>query len=390
MINTNILSPRWQNYIFDHGNELNAFWSSHLSSTERHVLFVLGKGFDPRMCTGIKMLLSAGGLGRRDIISINLEEGILSPSRNHIDLVDDNWKYLEEIVSLRCDISKISINIRSEDGRNIGSRNAANIFKKISDFENYTDVIIDISAMPRSIYFPLISKVLYLLDINKNPQTGKMLNLHIFVSESPFLDRHIRDEDVSDRASYIHPFSGGLEKEATAGVPKVWIPLLGEKQEVQLERIYDLVVPDEISPVLPSPSLDPRRGDNLIQEYQGLLFDRLTIEPRNFIYASERNPFEVYRQIRKAIFHYREALGPLGGCKVVLSALSTKLMSVGALLVAYELKQIAHEVQQPEFEIGVAHVESRGYVMDKEHRTSPRDIQSELFGLWLCGECYEP
>jgi len=132
-----------------------------------------------------------------------------------------------------------------------------------------------------------------------------------------------------------------------------------------------------------SPALNPRRGDNLVLEYRDLLFDRLRIEPRNIIYASEWNPFEVYRQIRRTILHYREVLGPLGGCRTVLSALSTKLLSVGALLVAYELKQV-------KVDVGIAHVGSQGYIMDDDLGAQGPQTHSELFGLWLAGECYAP
>jgi hypothetical protein len=118
-------------------------------------------------------------------------------------------------------------------------------------------------------------------------------------------------------------------------------------------------------------------------EYRDFLFDRLRVEPRNFIYGCERNPFEVYRQIRKTVLHYRYALRPLGGCKVVLSALSTKLLSVGALLVAYELKQA-------KYDIGISDVECQGYTIEGAAQLNQLRTQSELFGLWLWGECYGP
>jgi len=142
-------------------------------------------------------------------------------------------------------------------------------------------------------------------------------------------------------------------------------------------------MPDEIAPLLPSPSVNPRRSDDLLLEYRELLFDRFRVEPSNFIFASERNPFEVYRQIRRAVLHYRDALERLGGCKAVLSALSTKLLSVGALLVAYELKR-------SKVDVGVAHVECQGYTMEAATEGDGAKTQSELFGLWLWGECYEP
>jgi len=157
----------------------------------------------------------------------------------------------------------------------------------------------------------------------------------------------------------------------------VWLPLLGEGQQTQLTKIYDLIIPDEISPVLPSPATNPRRADNLIQEYRDLLFDRLRIEPRNLIYVSEHNPFEVYRQLRQAILHFREALLPLGGCKTVLSALSSKLMSLGALFVAYELKQAS-------IDISIAHVESSGYNLESDCH-----VEGRLSSMLLCGEYYD-
>ena len=73
-------------------------------------------------------------------------------------------------------------------------------------------------------------------------------------------------------------------------------------------------------------------------EYQQILFDEQRLDPRNFLYASELNPFEVYRQLRAAVQHYEKVFQLLGGCRVAISPLSSKLMSLGALLVAYEPK----------------------------------------------------
>ena len=133
---------------------------------------------------------------------------------------------------------------------------------------------------------------------------------------------------------------------------------------------------------MPSPSLNPRRGDSLVLEYRDFLFDTLNVEPRNFIYAAERNPFEVYRQIRRTILHYREALKPLGGSKAVLSTLSSKLMSLGVLLVAYELKSL-------KVDVGIAHIEANGYKITEGFDEKAISSKSELFGLWIFGECYE-
>jgi hypothetical protein len=374
--------PRWHNYVMESGPRLETFWKSHLR-TPRDVLFVVGKGFDPRMCLGLQLVLSAGGTGKRDVIALELDEGDSSPSKRYQPLVDENWTVLQRLMVPKGSLSTRELKVWSADGRRIGSRRAAALFGSQRDFNGYSDVVLDISALPRGIYFPLIAKILHLLDKGTVDRRDKKPNFYVMVAEDPILDGRIQDEGVDDTATYVHPFAGRLEMEATADYPKVWIPVLGERQTTQLGRIYDLVAPDEIAPLLPSPSGNPRRSDDLVLEYRELLFDRLRIERSNFIFASERNPFEVYRQIRKAVLHYRDALQPLGGCKAVLSALSTKLLSVGAILVAYELKQA-------NVDVGIADVECQGYIIEVAAEGDLSNTQSELFGLWLWGESYEP
>jgi hypothetical protein len=119
----------------------------------------------------------------------------------------------------------------------------------------------------------------------------------------------------------------------------------------------------------------------MIIEYRELLFDRLRVEPRNIIFVAERNPFEVYRQVRKTVLHYQKALTPLGGCHPIVSSVSTKLLSTGALLAAYELKQF-------KLPVGLAHIEAHGYRIEDEHELPEIATRSSLFGLWLSGECY--
>ena len=123
------------------------------------------------------------------------------------------------------------------------------------------------------------------------------------------------------------------------------------------------------------------RTDNLLVEYRELLFDRLRVDQRNFIYVDEQNPFEVYRELHRTITHYNKALKTLGGCQVVISALGSKLLSIGALLAAYELKDYGSGV-------GIAHVESRGYNFENEKDTEKVLSETTLSTLWLEGDCY--
>ncbi len=133
--------------------------------------------------------------------------------------------------------------------------------------------------------------------------------------------------------------------------------------------------PREVKPFLPFPSRNPRRGDDLVSEYRSLLFDTWEVGPRDFIYANERNPFDIYRQISELARDYEQYLRPLGTANTVVSTNASKLLSLGVFLAAFEHK------------LGVAHVEPTTY---RSGPTPADQGANELFEVWLTGEAYEP
>lgn len=371
---------RWRDYFLREGEHFEKFWQPFLNERKRDVLFVLGHGFDARMCDGIEKVLSLGGEGARDVALLAFHEGSDSHSNSYADQRKLNGERLEKLVHERGKIGHRTITMFSEEGRRIGPRKIVEEFRSSAEFRSYTDVIVDISALPRSLYMPLLAKLLALFDVEQ--KDGEHRNLHVIVSHSPATDGSIIEEGLEDSASYLFGFAAAaLEGDATSGQPMIWIPVLGKRQKIQLAKIHSLVSPDEICPLLPSPAQNPREGDALVIEYRDMLFDQLRVEPRNIIYAAESNPFEVYRQLMRSILHYQQALGPLGGCKVALSAMSSKLASIGVLLAAYELGR-----REPRVIVGVAHVESQGYRV--EQVTAEAMPAPTLFTMWLSGECY--
>jgi hypothetical protein len=369
---------RWRDYFLRQGDGFDEFWRSFFAEQKRDVLFVLGHGFDARMCDGLERLLSLGGDGARDVALISFDEGPESPSHAYAEQRTENGERIKNLVGIRGKIDHRTITIFSDEGRRIGARSIAQEFASPAEFRSYTDVVVDISALPRGLYLPLLAKMLALFDME--PKGGEQRNLHVVVSHSPATDGAILEEGLEESATYLHGFAAAaLESESTSGQPKIWMPVLGRRQQIQLERIHALVAPDEICPLLPSPAQDPREGDSLMIEYRDLLFDQLRVEPRNIIYAAESNPFEVYRQLVRSILHYHRALSPLGGCKVALSAMSSKLASIGVLLAAYELGR-----RDPKVTVGIAHVESQGYRIESNGGA----CSTTLFTMWLSGECY--
>lgn len=200
------------------------------------------------------------------------------------------------------------------------------------------------------------------------------------VSENAELDQHIIQKELDDEATLVYPFQANVEIEDAEKIPKIWIPLIGENQELQIPKIATMLKPDEITPIFPSVSQNPRRGDVLYLKYKEV-FDKLTIDHRNIIYGAEQNPFEVYRKILSTIVRYRKSLSKLGRCKIVMSSLSSKLLSMSAFLVAYEAKQ-------KNLEIAIAQVFSKGFSIDSKKSNSLKN-NSELFSLWIFGDSYD-
>lgn len=372
---------RWANYFLRSGADFESFWGEFLCEGRRRLLFILGRGFDPRMCDAIEVLLRAKGESACECVLLEYDEGPTSPSQEHQPLVADNLKKLNRLLTeAGCAmLPSRTIRMESDDGRRIGSVSAARVFQSVDELCPYTDCVLDISAMPRAIYLPLLHELMYLVD---NPGPAKAPNLHVVVSENPRLDAEIRDQAIDENAEYLHSFSA-VDMEATAQMPTIWIPLLGEGQSAQLQKIRDLVKPHEVCPLLPFPALNPRRADNLIREYQTFLFDEMRLDPSNFLYAHERNPFQAYRQVQDTVERYERSLQVLDGCKAVVSALSSKLLSIGAFLAVYELRLRRRLV-------GIAHVEARGYGMSGGGDKTRKHEPGELFELWLAGECYAP
>jgi hypothetical protein len=180
---------------------------------------------------------------------------------------------------------------------------------------------------------------------------------------------------------WLHPFASTFGVEATLHVPRVWMPVLGEGTAQQLERISELILAAEVCPLLPFPSRDPRRGDELFLEYRRVLFDQLRTDSGTVIYAAESNPFQVYRRLRQSTLEHAETLKPLGGCKTAYSALSSKLVAVGVLLVAYELRA-------EELEVGVADIGAQTNTLARHVSVQEARERTELAGLTLSGDSY--
>ena len=368
---------RWDPYVLAPHSEFGAFWTQHLSEKERNLLFIVGRGFDVRATEVCTQIIACGGQGARQAWLVAFSNGLID-SKLRKELTEDNQKKYVSIFG-EDNIKPLEVSLSTNGRQAATSRSVMRAIRNVDVLRKYTDVIIDISAMPRIVAMTAISQLIHLLD-KLFEDEGIEVNLHVTTCESVSSDRAATSASLSDSVTSVVGFSGRLNGEVDEHIPRVWFPILGEGQGARLSLIRQELRPDEICPVVPFPTRNARRGDEIIGEYRQILFDEFQVEPKNILHASEYNPFEAYRQLYGAIDRYRDALRELGGCKAYVSPLSSKLLSIGALLACYDHR--AERGSQSDLHIGMPYVETATY---NEPTQSSADGM-ELYSMWIRGE----
>ena len=365
---------RWDPYVLTSGVGFDAFWRERVMHADRRVLLVLGRGFDVRTVEAARRLQGAGA--RVVAWSLAFDNGLgESPSR--AALTEANHHALAALLG-EGSVNTTEVIIGGPAGAAVSSQNTRRAMAERRDLSEFDDVVVDISAMPRMVALTTVAKLLNDLD-RLALGGGRSVDLHVCVAESVSADLGAARGTLRDSISFVQGFSGRLNAEGSESWPRVWFPVLGEGQRERLELIHGIIDPDEICPVIPFPSREPRRGDEIIAEHRAVLFDDFHVEPSNILLACEYNPFEAYKQLFQAMDRYRRALSELGGCKVFVSPVSSKLLSMAVLLACYDHKYGA--VSGPRLDVGIPYVETADY----GEPAQPRDGAFDLYSMWIRG-----
>ena len=353
----------WQDPFWTAGETFDACWKRERDDP---ILVVVGAGFDPRSSVAFERIL--GATDRRvDALLIHL------PARaTDLDarpLAAANCERIAELVAEAGGTLHRQAEPEYEDPGTLG-RLVSHAFHSGGWLDSYAEVVIDISALPRGIFFPLVRGVLERAHKPAEEALRWSGDFHVAVCENPEIDNAILQEGMTAPAA----LGGFGRSRGRSAKTTIWVPVLGEGMVERVRRLGDELRHDEVCPVLPFPARDPRRGDRLVVEYRQLLFDELRIEPRNMIYAAERNPFDLYRTLARLYERYSHSLSSLGPVAMILSSHSSKLLSLGVLLAAYELELEVQHVSPGSYGLAVDHEQFRGH--------------DELFDLWLTGEPY--
>lgn len=351
---------RWDPCISHRGSNLYRFIAEYFGQGNRRIFLVAGAGFDPR-ASSVALELNRTGVCMRALL---VKENRPEPARQQSDRADANTRTL---LSVLADVQLEPIEIFGSDGAVVGGRSIISVLSQ-EHFESVTDIIVDVSALSVGICFPIIR---YFVEHRGQRQEGT--NLHVFVAHNPHTDANIHPIP-SDTPGYVHGFRGGSTLSANVDAARLWLPQLARGRRGALERLYDFVAPDDICPILPFPSNDPRLGDVLADEYLTELQSTWEVDSRNIVYADEGDPLDLYRTILKLDDLRQPVFKETGGSMLLLSPLGNRVMALGALMAALERN------------LPVAYVEALDYEM-----TPSEPVETEgtdLIHLWLDGDVY--
>lgn len=354
---------RWQDYVLGRGEAADELFVA--ASAKGRLVLIMGDGFDPRALHTLHRLADLGLRAR--IIEVPLPSG---PGHGAgTELAARNRAEVAELAPAVA-IDRISVALPTDADRlSVGSRISRQLIEDVV-IEPGDSVIVDISALPSRIFFPLVGT---LLELERHTDEGELL---VTVSENPDLDGQILSDGIDD-AGTITGFAHGFNADPDDNRIMMWAPVLGERSGPELEAIYELLrQPQEIYPILPFPARNPRRADDLVLEHRQLLFDRFEIEPRNILYVHELNAFDTYRTITTLHERASSLLGPVGTVQLVVSAHASKMLSTGVCLAAWEANLPVVTACPSSF--GIAHAPDPTWVSES----------STLCCLWLQGTPY--
>jgi hypothetical protein len=365
------IERRWDNAVdFSHGS-FNNFWSERLKG-KRDLLIIIGLGWDPRMSALLGLIKEFGGEGHRLVHEIHFSPSptFESPYR---EFIENNGILLNNVASGWADIERINITTRKEGNFYIGDDEIRKFYREY-DLGSFSDILVDISALPKSLFFTLLLILVKKVDLKHVPG-----NIHVVACQDVELDHQITES--ADDTRILKGFKGKFGQESKKGVPIIWSPVLARNKAISLSKLYDAISPKDIYPILPFPAKDPRSDDDLLIEYRQIFASEWNLNPLNMIYAAEDDPLDVYRSLFSLYEQQEDALSPLGGITMVVSALSSKISSIGVFMAAYE-KNMA--VMHP---IG-HHDPPSTMTLNYWSYEKMQLFKENLHSIWLAGEPY--
>jgi hypothetical protein len=356
------MRKHWENCITNFNDDVDAFVADYFADAARQVLLVAAAGFDPRSRRIPQML--ADTLGNR-LSAVFIREERPGASKTLIERADKNETALRGIVP-HCTILKVDV--FADDGAPVGGSRVVSLLSQHPVANNVTDVILDMSALSIGIGFPSARMLLEDCEAHVNRA------FHLMIVSNPEMDDRISSVP-STRAGSVKGFSPPIEA-GGQGLAQIWIPQLARGRAQALTQIGAAIQRRyKICPLLPFPARNPRRADDLLAEFRTELVDEWEVDPRDVVYASERNPLDCYRTLSTLKTRFDRTMKGTYEPRMVLSPVGSKVLAAGALMAAIE------------HNMAVQYLETESYMFDNSV-PSPAELPDMTVHLVLSGPLY--
>ncbi|ODA96357.1 hypothetical protein BFX40_28195 [Mesorhizobium sp. SEMIA 3007] len=386
----------WENYVFRRGVAVEDLWDDMYADRKANnrpmrLLYIAGRGFDLRANDVISKYverLNASGCQIEQATLLLIGFGGYQLSSELEELTEENAGILEEIFSRVGKVETYFIDeIEDDEELNATIMLRLGASKILTYLDDVTDVVLDVSSLPRIVYLTILLSILARIVPATDSQdrlTRQGVTFQVLVGEDPELDSKIAALDPSNDLVLIPGYSEAFQSETLRDMPMVWFPILGENRLAQVSKV-ESNIPEwaEICPVLPHPSRDPRRGDKLLTEYDNAFFVKRQTPLSNIIYVHEGHPFEVYRQLLEAMLRFRNTLAVIGGSRLVVTPLASKLITVGSALACFEMKMRSVDTTSG---VAIPYAEPKRYIADVD---ALRSSKPDLSVLVLSGDPFQ-
>lgn len=345
---------------------LETFWREY-GTASRRPLFIYGLGFDPRCVPALRKTCR--------IFSDN--SNLVTFCARFTNLFDQNlvgnWKHTLECLEQLRYVTRgleapgqmhyeVEVNLFRLDREQIGDSLLIDEFDSClgDELASFTDIIVDVSAFPRSLMYTLIGH----LWERRRPEQ----NLFAVLTDTA------RPANITER-DFVCPSYLRGDKHVEKLGPQIWIPVLGGELS-RFEAIYDFLEPEDVFPIIPFPSPNPRRGDDILLAARETLFGRWQVPIDNVLYASGSVPWDVFRKIADFVESQTELRRDTS---VVVSALSGRSLSLGVLMAALWC------------DLFICHAQPTTYTISRHERNRLKaDCENASPTLyWLAGELYD-
>lgn len=356
------MRKHWENCIVNFDDAVNAFVADYFANPDRRVLLVAAAGFDPRSQRISQML--ADTLGDH-LSAVYIREERPGASETLIKKADANEAALKAIVP---DSTLLKIDVFGDDGAPVGGSRVVSRLAEHPIPDGMTDVILDLSALSIGIGFPVARMLL------EDCEAANNRAFHLMIVSNPEMDDWIANVPSSRQGS-VRGFAPPIDAE-DQGLAQVWIPQLARGRALALTQIgANIQRRYKICPLLPFPARNPRRADDLLAEYHTELVNEWEVDPRDVVYASERNPLDCYRTLSTLKTRFDRTMKGTYNLRMVLSPVGSKVLAAGALMAAIE------------HDMAVQYLETESYVFDGAE-PGVNDLPDMTVHLILSGPFY--